>query len=132
MRRLAIVAIALPLLAGCLSSNPKANEGGGLSRSVPRWVHDENLPPNAVPGAKLFVSAGCTNCHTYDGSGSSGLDAPDLTAIGSRGLGIKFQVMHLKCPSCVVPGSEMPGFADYGRKRLRQLAIFLEASKGTR
>ena len=115
-----------------ISSNPTANEGGGLSRSVPRWVHDENLPPNAVPGARLFARADCTMCHTYDGSGSSGLDAPDLTAIGSRRRGIEFQIAHLKCPSCVVPGSAMPPSASLGRKRLRQLAIFLEASKGTR
>ena len=59
------------------------------------------------------------------------LGAPDLTAIGSRNLGIHFQIKHLKCPSCVNPGSPMPPFASLGDERLRQLAIFLEASKGT-
>ena len=82
------------------------------------------------PGAKLFAVSGCTACHTYAGSGSSNLGAPDLTAIGSRNLGIQFQIDHLKCPSCVNPGSPMPKFASLGEKRLRQLAIFLEASKG--
>ena len=83
-----------------------------------------------MPGAKLFAVAGCTACHTYLGVGSSNLGAPDLTSIGTRNLGIDFQVRHLKCPSCVNPGSPMPKFASLGDKRLNELAQFLEASKG--
>jgi mono/diheme cytochrome c family protein len=131
MRRLAIVALVLPLLAGCFSSSPVANEGGGPSRSVPRWVADEKLPANALPGAKLFAVAGCTACHTYDGSGSANLGAPDLTAIGIRHRGIALEIQHLKDPASISPGSPMPRFASLGRERLGQLAIFLEASKGT-
>ena len=85
-----------------------------------------------MPGAKLFATAGCTACHTYAGSGGSNLGAPDLTDIGSRNLGVSFQVRHLQCPSCVNPGSPMPPFASLGVPRLTQLATFLEASKGTR
>jgi cbb3-type cytochrome oxidase cytochrome c subunit len=59
------------------------------------------------------------------------LGAPDLTAFGLRHRGIDFDVRHLKCPACVFAGSPMPKFDSLGRKRLRQLAIFLEASKGT-
>jgi cytochrome c oxidase subunit 2 len=99
-------------------------------QDVPKWVADERLPANALPGAKLFASAGCTACHTYDGSGGSNLGAPDLTDIGTRNLGIQFQINHLKCPSCVNPGSPMPKFASLGEARLHQLAIFLESSKG--
>jgi mono/diheme cytochrome c family protein len=99
---------------------------------VPAWVKAEQLPPAAVPGAKLFAVSGCTACHTYNGSGSSNLGAPDLTSIGSAHLGIDFQIRHLKCPSCVNTGSQMPKFASLGDTRLRQLAIFLEASKGKR
>jgi mono/diheme cytochrome c family protein len=100
--------------------------------SVPTWVKAEKLPPAAVPGAKLFAVSGCTACHTYLGTGASALGAPDLTNIGTRHLGITFQINHLKCPSCVNPGSPMPKFASLGDARLRQLAIFLEASKGKR
>src|SRR5436189_2251801 len=101
-----------------------------LIADVPHCFHAEKLPPAAVPGAKLFAVAGCTACHTYLGAGGSQLGAPDLTAIGTRKLGIDFQIRHLKCPSCVNPGSPMPKFASLGDKRLRQLAIFLENSKG--
>ena len=94
------------------------------------WVQKEQLPKNAVPGARLFATAGCLQCHTYLGVGSSNLGAPDLTAEGSKNLGIDFQIRHLKNPQEVHPGSAMPSFAGLGDQRLRQLAIFLEASKG--
>jgi hypothetical protein len=97
---------------------------------IPRWVEQNHLPKVALPGAKLFASVGCLNCHSYLGTGGGYAGAPDLSAEGSKGKGIRFQIDHLKCPSCVNPGSPMPQFAALGEKRLRQLAIFLEASKG--
>jgi mono/diheme cytochrome c family protein len=132
MRRLVLLACLALLVAGCGGSGaPLANEGGGPARNVPIWIHDERLPPGAVPGAHLFAVGGCTACHTYAGSGGQNLGAPDLTDIGSRNLGIAFQIAHLRCPSCVHSGSPMPPFGAFGPKRLKQLAIFLEASKGT-
>ncbi len=100
--------------------------------AVPRWVKAEKLPRAALPGAKLFAVAGCMSCHTYLGGGAANIGAPDLTAIGLRHLGISFQIRHLKCPSCVNPGSPMPRFAVLGATRLRELAIFLESSNGRR
>ena len=41
----------------------------------------------AVAGATLFAESGCANCHTYLGSGTSNLGAPDLAAIGASGQG---------------------------------------------
>ena len=98
--------------------------------AVPSWVKKQHLPQNAVPGARLFAQSGCTTCHTYLGTGSSNLGAPDLTAEGSKNKGVKFQIDHLKCPSCVNAGSPMPSFASLGTSNLHELALFLEASKG--
>lgn len=133
-RPVAVVAVILTVLAmgtltykGAVAKEALASE---LQSLVPQWVQKENLPQNAVPGAKLFTQAGCLNCHTYLGAGSSNLGAPDLTSIGTKNLGIDFQIRHLKCPSCVTPGSPMPPFAQLGEENLRNLAIFLEASKG--
>jgi menaquinol-cytochrome c reductase cytochrome b/c subunit len=135
-RPLAMVGLVLTILSmavltwkGATAKEALASE---VIADVPRWVKVEHLPPAAVPGAKLFAVAGCTACHTYAGAGSSNLGAPDLTAIGTRNLGIDFQIRHLQCPSCVNPGSPMPKFASLGTKRLHDLAVFLEASKGTR
>jgi menaquinol-cytochrome c reductase cytochrome b/c subunit len=134
-RPVAMVAGALTILSMAVLTYKGATAQEALAseviRDVPRWIQQENLPPAAVPGARLFATAGCTACHTYAGSGGSNLGAPDLTAIGSRNLGIDFQVRHLECPSCVTPGSPMPSFKSLGPARLHQLAVFLEASKGT-
>ena len=98
--------------------------------AVPNWVKRQGLPQNAVPGANLFAESGCLTCHTYLGTGSSNLGAPDLSAEGAKGRGLQFQINHLKCPSCVNPGSPMPPFKAFSDADLRKLAIFIEASKG--
>ena len=126
---LTIVSMAVLTYKGATAKESLASE---VIQSVPSWISSEKLPKNAVPGAKLFATSGCTSCHTYLGTGSSNLGAPDLTDIGTRNLGIQFQINHLKCPSCVNPGSPMPKFASLVEANLRKLAIFLEASKGKR
>jgi menaquinol-cytochrome c reductase cytochrome b/c subunit len=124
---LTIVSMGVLTWKGATAKEALASEVLG---DVPSWVTTEHLPPNAVPGAKLFATAGCTACHTYNGAGGSNLGAPDLTSIGSRNLGIATQIKHLQNPSSVTPGSPMPSFASLGTQRLHQLAVFLEASKG--
>ena len=127
--------LVLPLVSGCGSgghSITSAREAlaSQVQEDIPRWIEDERLPAAATAGARVFATAGCTTCHTYDGAGATNLNAPDLTAIGAHHLGIRFRIAHLKCPSCVHPGSPMPPFGSLGAKRLHELAIFLEASKG--
>jgi mono/diheme cytochrome c family protein len=124
---LTIISMGVLTWKGATAQEALASE---VKQNIPRWIKDEKLPPAAKPGAALFATAGCTACHTYDGAGGSNLGAPDLTDIGSRNLGLQFQIAHLKCPSCVNPGSPMPPFASLGEERLHQLAVFLEASKG--
>jgi hypothetical protein len=106
--------------------------GTELLKQVPTWAKKQGFTnnPQAVAGAKLFAQLGCLNCHTYLGSGNHNLGAPDLSAEGSKGRGIFFQIAHLKCPSCVTKGSPMPSFASQGNANLTKLATFLEASKG--
>ena len=147
MRRLLLLGLLVPLAAGCgwasllfgghrsssvHSATTVAIRPSAPVNPVPRWVEIERLPKRAIRGATLFASTGCTACHTYAGSGFASLHAPDLTTIGRRHLGLQFQISHLKCPSCVNPGSPMPPFKSLGRARLHQLAVFLEASKGLR
>jgi mono/diheme cytochrome c family protein len=124
---LTIISMAVLTWKGATAKEALASE---VINDVPSWVKAEKLPSAAVPGAKLFAVSGCTACHTYLGAGSSNLGAPDLTAIGTRHLGIDFQIRHLKCPSCVTPGSPMPKFASFPEAKLHDLAVFLEASKG--
>jgi menaquinol-cytochrome c reductase cytochrome b/c subunit len=134
-RPVALVAFILTVLAmgtltwkGAVAKEALASEN---EAAVPSWIQKENLPPEAEAGATLFAKLPCLGCHTYLGAGSTNLGAPDLSAIGAQNLGIDFQIAHLKCPSCEVPGSPMPPFSDLGEKNLHDLAVFLEASKGT-
>jgi len=124
---LTVIAMGTLTYKGATAKEALGSETVGL---VGGWVKKNNLPPAAVPGAKLFAQSGCLTCHTYLGSGSSNLGAPDLSEIGNKGLGIDTQIKHLKNPSSVTPGSPMPSFAGLGDENLRKLAIFLEASKG--
>jgi mono/diheme cytochrome c family protein len=135
-RPVAVVAAALTVLSmgvltykGAVAKEAIASE---VAAAIPSWAAKEGFAGNneALAGAKLFAESACTNCHTYLGTGSSNLGAPDLSAEGAKNKGIQFQIDHLKCPSCVNSGSPMPAFAELGADNLRKLATFLEASKG--
>ena len=130
-----IAAAVVALAGGASSDNPGTGPVGRfrvVEDDVPRWSRQEHLPPAALAGAKVFATIGCTVCHTYAGSGTTSLNAPDLTAIGSRHLGLQFQIDHLRCPSCAKPGSPMPPYRTLGSTQLHQLAVFLEDSRGLR
>jgi mono/diheme cytochrome c family protein len=135
-RPVAIVAAALTVISmGVLTyKGATAQEAiaAEVKAAIPSWAQKEGFANNkeALAGANLFAESGCVACHTYLGTGSTNLGAPDLSAEGAKNKGIKFQIDHLKCPSCVNPGSPMPVFASLGEARLRLLAAFLEASKG--
>ncbi len=133
-RPVALVAAVLTALSmGVLTykgATAKENLGSELVSQVPSWVTQQKLPQNAIPGAKLFASSGCLNCHTYLSVGGAQLGAPNLSAEGSKNKGVTFQIQHLKCPSCVNKGSPMPSFAAFGDANLHKIALFLEASKG--
>jgi hypothetical protein len=137
-RPVAFVAAILVILSmGVLTwkgATAKESLGSETVGLVPQWAEQQGFAGNkvAVEGATLFAESGCMNCHTYLGAGSSNLGAPDLSAEGAKGRGIKWQVDHLKCPSCVNPGSPMPPQALLGDENLTKIATFLEASKGVK
>ncbi len=124
---LTVIAMGVLTYKGATARETVASEAVA---AVDTWVEKEKLPPAAVPGARLFATSGCLTCHTYLGTGSSNLGAPDLSEEGKKGRGLKFQIDHLKSPSALVPGSAMPPFAALGDENLRKIAVFLEASKG--
>jgi menaquinol-cytochrome c reductase cytochrome b/c subunit len=98
--------------------------------AVPQWVQQQGLNAQAEEGAKIFAQAGCLGCHTYLGSGTPNLGAPDLSAEGSKNRGVQWQIEHLMDPPSKTPGSPMPPFANFTQEQYQQLAAFLEGSKG--
>lgn len=137
-RPVAVVASVLVVISmGVLTwkgATAKESLGSEVIEAVPEWADRQGFAENtnAVAGAKLFAQSGCLTCHLYLGAGSANLGAPDLTEAGAKGKGEQFQLDHLKCPSCTTPGSAMPGFASLGDENLKQIAVFLEASKGAK
>jgi menaquinol-cytochrome c reductase cytochrome b/c subunit len=132
-RPVAVVAAILTVLAmGTLTYKGAVAEealGSEVESLVPSWIEQENLPPAAEPGARLFAEAGCFQCHTYLGTGSSNFGAPDLSDTGKTNS-VDFLEQYVGDPS-KFGNNVMPRYgAQFSKKQLHQLAVFLNASKG--
>jgi menaquinol-cytochrome c reductase cytochrome b/c subunit len=125
-----LVAISMGVLTykGATAKEALASE---VLQAVPTWAQRQGFADNAnaVEGAKVFASSGCTACHTYLGTGSSNLGAPDLSAIGKGGQPPSFFAGYVADPS-KFGNDVMPKFASLGQQKLNQLGEFLAASKG--
>src|SRR6266511_5259643 len=104
-RPVAIVAAVLVVLSmgvltykGATAKEALASE---VVHAVPTWAARQGFEDNAdaVAGAKIFASSGCTACHTYLGTGTSNLGVPDLSAIGKGGRGVQGFAKYVADPS---------------------------------
>jgi menaquinol-cytochrome c reductase cytochrome b/c subunit len=131
-RPVAMVGLILTVITmGVLTwKGATAKEVGVNADVVDKWIADNNLPESVRPGAELFATSGCLNCHTYDGDGASNLGAPDLTDIGAQsGKDVPYFERYVADPSAF-GNNVMPKFASLGEENLHQIAEFLAASKG--
>jgi menaquinol-cytochrome c reductase cytochrome b/c subunit len=135
-RPVAVVAAVLTALSmgvltykGATAKEALASE---VVQAVPTWAKREGFAnnPQAVAGAKLFAQSGCTACHTYLGTGSSNLSAPDLTAIGKGNQGAKFFSDYVANPRAF-GNTVMPVFGNLGSaQNIHSIGVFLSVSKG--
>src|SRR5580765_6512677 len=135
-RPVALVAAILVVLSmgvltykGAVAKEALASE---VVQAVPKWSQKQGFANNAkaVAGAKLFAQSGCTSCHTYLGTGSSNLGAPDLSAIGAGGQPASFFSSYVSNPR-KFNNSVMPVFGNLGSaENIRNIGIFLANSKG--
>ncbi len=102
---------------------------------VNEWVQTNNLPDEAREGALIFAGTGCLQCHTYLGTGSANVGAPDLSDIGSQeGKDAAYFARYVANPrdfgNDVMPqyGEEFGG--SLNDQQLQQIGAFLAASKG--
>src|SRR6476660_7895326 len=129
-RPVAVIAAVLVILSvGALSyKGATAHEAlaSEVVQAVPTWAQRQGFKDNkdAVAGAVVFASSGCTACHTYLGTGSSNLGAPDLSAIGKSGQGPDFFSKYVADPS-KYGNNVMPKFGSLGQQKLQQLGVFL-------
>ena len=131
-RPVALVAAILTVVTmGVLTyKGATAEEGTGATGDVARWIEVNNLPEGeAQQGAELFAESGCTNCHTYLGSGVSNLGAPDLSSIG-QSIDQARAKAYVSNPRRF-GNSVMPVYGNtLSDTQLDQIAAFLAASKG--
>jgi len=125
---LVVISMGVLTYKGATAKEALASE---VVQAVPTWAQREGFADNkdAVAGATVFASSGCTACHTYLGTGSSNLGAPDLSSIGKSGQGPQFFANYVTDPS-KFGNNVMPKFAALGKQKLDQLGEFLSASKG--
>jgi menaquinol-cytochrome c reductase cytochrome b/c subunit len=133
-RPVAVVAAILVVLSmgvltykGAVAKEALASE---VVQAVPTWAERQGFTDNeeAVKGAEIFASSGCTACHTYLGTGSSNQGAPDLSNEGTKGRTKEFLQNYIRDPS-QFGNTVMPKFG-FSDEQLAQLAEFLLASKG--
>jgi menaquinol-cytochrome c reductase cytochrome b/c subunit len=131
-RPVALVAAILTVVTmGVLTyKGATAEEGTGATGDVARWIEVNNLPEGeAQQGAELFAESGCTNCHTYLGSGVSNLGAPDLSSIG-QSIDQARAKAYVSNPRRF-GNTVMPVYGEtLSDQQLDEIAAFLAASKG--
>jgi len=125
---LVVASMGILTYKGATAKEALASE---VVQAVPTWAQRQGFADNkeAVAGATVFASSGCTACHTYLGTGSSNLGAPDLSSIGKGGQGPDFFANYVADPS-KAGNNVMPKFAALGKTKLHQLGVFLSESKG--
>src|SRR5213080_1131521 len=86
---LVVLSMGVLTYKGATAKEALASE---VVQAVPTWAQRQGFAGNAeaLAGARIFASSGCTSCHTYLGTGSSNLGAPDLTSIGKTNPDAKF------------------------------------------
>ena len=132
-RPVAVIAALLTIVSmGVLTyKGAVAEEGTGATGDVARWIEENNIPEGeAQEGAQLFAESGCTNCHTYLGSGVANLGAPDLSGVGNDLDAARLQA-YISNPR-EFGNQVMPVYGEtLSEEQLGQIAAFLEASKGS-
>jgi len=135
-RPVAVVAAVLVVLSmgvltykGATAREALASE---VVQAVPEWAQRQGFEGNqdALAGARIFAESGCTACHTYLGTGSTNLGAPDLSDEGTKGRTRDYLANYIRDPT-QFGNTVMPKFG-LTDEQLDQLAEFLLASKGPR
>ena len=90
MRRVVVICIALAgcagVLAGCGSEGGVTHTPETVVGALPKPTQDPATPAFAlkgdpVAGKKVFMTAGCTGCHTLKDAGATGTVGPNLDQV---------------------------------------------------
>ena len=124
---LVVISMGVLTYKGATAKEALASE---VVAAVPQWAQTQGFQDNqdAIAGAEIFASSGCTACHTYLGTGTTNAGAPDLSDEGTKGKSKQQLMAYIRDPS-QFGNTVMPKFG-FSDEQLGQLAEFLLASKG--
>ena len=132
-RPVAVVAAALTAVSmGVLTykgATARESLGSEAVAAVPIWAEKQGgFTDEETEGAEIFAQVGCLQCHTYLGSGSQNVGAPDLSAAGATGRDADYFARYTADPT-QFGNNVMPRFANLGDENLQKVAAFLVKSK---
>jgi menaquinol-cytochrome c reductase cytochrome b/c subunit len=103
--------------------------GSEAVAAVPAWCTQQGgCNDDEREGGEVFAQVGCLQCHTYLGSGSQNVGAPDLSGIGASGRDADYYARYVADPT-QFGNTVMPRFANLGEENLNKVAAFLVNSK---
>jgi cytochrome c551/c552 len=114
MRRLLPLLSFAALLAGCGSGSTVSPTAETVIGTLPTTTQATVAKGDANAGKTLFVSKGCTGCHTFQPAGSHSSTGPDLDKLAdyaktaNRGSLQDFTAESIKDPGAYV----QPGFSN--------------------
>jgi mono/diheme cytochrome c family protein len=123
---LVVASMGILTYKGATAEESLASENVEL---VDEWVQVQGLSEEGREGAVLFAQSGCQSCHTYLGSGSSNLGAPDLSDIGASGRSADELAAYVSNPA-EFGNQVMPAYESLGEENLQLLGTFLSESTG--
>ncbi len=123
-RPIALITAVIVIVFLAYETNSGAEAPSGLG-SVANGLPLSGLDPTAKAGATIFLTQGCTSCHTIAGVGAPG-PGPNLSSEGSKGHPPAYYEGFLKNP----PGNVMPNFTGFTPEQYKQIGTLL-AGLGT-
>jgi len=118
-RPIALITAVVVIVFLAYMTNSGAEAPSGLG-SAAEGLPLSGLDPAAEAGATIFLTNGCTSCHTIAGVGAPG-PGPNLSNEGSKGHPPDYYEGFLKDP----PGNVMPNFTGFTPEQYTQIGTLL-------
>ncbi|HET8895391.1 MAG TPA: c-type cytochrome [Gaiellaceae bacterium] len=128
MRRAILIVFSCALLAGCgaqgvVSPTPQTVIGALPKAPTFPIVAAFKLKGDSAAGAKIFVSSGCTGCHTLAAAHSTGTVGPNLDTLKPDYRAVTAQVTN--------GGAAMPAFkSSLTSQQIADVAAYVVKSTG--
>jgi menaquinol-cytochrome c reductase cytochrome b/c subunit len=118
-RPIALITAVVVIVFLAYMTNSGAEAPSGLG-SAAQGLPLSGLDPTAEAGATIFLTNGCTSCHTIAGVGAPG-PGPNLSNEGTQGHPPEYYEGFLKDP----PGNVMPNFTGFTPEQYTQIGTLL-------